>query len=198
MATEKAPNSNKEDETARLRLQMAVEGRRFEISLFWQRSLFFWGFNAAALVGIGSSTLGSRPEIALAIACFGFICSLTWTLANRGSKYWHEAWEQKVQREEQLVIGPLYAQEEEREDKGAWLSARRYSVSRLAMALADYVLFLWLCLASYEIAVVFKWHGLDTYREIGVGLFVLASVGFAIGIIVRGRSGPARFRSREA
>ncbi len=31
-------------------LEMAVDVRKFEIGLFWQRSLFFWGFIAATFL----------------------------------------------------------------------------------------------------------------------------------------------------
>lgn len=178
-----------DDETAKLRLQIALEARRFEINLFWQRSLFFWGFNAAALVALSSSTLGQRPAMAVAVGCFGTICSLTWSLANRGSKYWHEAWERKVLREELPVIGKLYGQEEVREDKGPWLSARRYSVSRLTIALADYVFCLWLCLTCYSVGLVLVGPQLAAYRESAVGAYVGATVVFAVLIVVKGRSG---------
>ena len=121
------------------------------------------------------------------------VCALTWVLANRGSKYWHEAWEQKVQREELKVVGPLYSQEETLEQKGFWLSARRYSVSRLAMALADYVLFLWLTLLINQIAVTFELESAQRFQKFGLAIFLAGTAVFAVGIVAGGRSGPARF-----
>jgi hypothetical protein len=34
-------------------LEYAIGQLRFEITQFWQVSLFFWGFSAAALIGYG-------------------------------------------------------------------------------------------------------------------------------------------------
>lgn len=78
-------------------LRLAADVRKFEIDLFWRRSLFFWGFIGAALVAYGVMIRESDKSLPFAIACFGFVCSIAWTLANRGSKYWQEAWEQKVE-----------------------------------------------------------------------------------------------------
>ncbi len=189
MTTTPPKNSGAAD-TASRRLDMALEGRHFEISLFWQRSLFFWGFNAAALVAAGSPAVSSRPDFALVVRCFGFICALTWVLANRGSKYWHEAWERKVQREELSVVGPLYGQLEPLRRKGRWLSARRYSVSRLAMALADYVFCLWLALLASQALITFKMPGAERFQEFGLVGFLAGTLVFAVAIVVECRSGP--------
>ena len=115
------------------RFEVAIDTRKFEIELFWKRSLFFWGFIAAAFIGYGTLVQAKAPELALMIGCFGLVCSVAWTLANRGSKYWQEAWEQKVEREEHNALGePFFSMVEAvQEWKGAWLRARRYSVSKL-------------------------------------------------------------------
>lgn len=36
------------------------------------------------------------------------VCSAAWTLLNRGSKYWQENWETKVELNEKKVTGPLF------------------------------------------------------------------------------------------
>jgi len=51
------------------------------------------------LVAFGA-TYGQHPRMAVVLSVFGVVCALTWAFANRGSKYWHEAWEEKVHREE--------------------------------------------------------------------------------------------------
>jgi hypothetical protein len=65
-----------------------------EISLFWQRSLFFWGYIAASFVAYGALAKEFDKDLALAVSCFGFACSVAWTLMNRGSKYWQVHWGQ--------------------------------------------------------------------------------------------------------
>jgi hypothetical protein len=81
-------------------LALAAEVRKFEIERFWARSIFFWGFIAAAFVAYAQLYNKDAKDSALIVACFGFVCSIAWTLANRGGKYWQEAWEQKVRSAE--------------------------------------------------------------------------------------------------
>jgi hypothetical protein len=128
-------------------LKYAADVRKFEIGLFWQRSLFFWGFIGAAFVAYGVLIDKNDKDFALAVSCFGLICSFAWTLQNRGSKYWQEAWEQKVNVVEDCVLkARLFSNIEPVEDKG-WFGAARFSVSKLAIALSDFTVLIWLVLA---------------------------------------------------
>lgn len=195
MATTPEPAPPSEDPTAQRRLDMALDARRFEIGLFWQRSLFFWGFNAAALVASGTAATSGRPEFSMLIRCFGFICALVWALANRGSKYWHEAWEAKVHREELNVVGPLYSQAEPLDRKGFWLSARRYSVSRLAMALADYMVFVWLVLLANQVMVALEFPGLGWLQKAAPFCVLAFTLFYAGAVVVSGRSGKGETES---
>jgi hypothetical protein len=68
-------------------LQLANEVRKFEINLFWQRSLFFWGLIAATLLSYANFKDADATS-RFAIVCAGFIFILGWTLVNRGSKFW--------------------------------------------------------------------------------------------------------------
>jgi len=127
-------------------LKYAADVRKFEIDLFWRRSLFFWGFISAAFVAYGVLIRNSDKEFALAVSCFGLICSFAWTLQNRGSKYWQEAWEQKVETVEKDVLGaPLFSNWEPVKKKGLW-GAAKFSVSKLAIALSDFTVLIWLVL----------------------------------------------------
>jgi hypothetical protein len=75
---------------------------KFEIDLFWKRSLFFW-FIAAAFVAYATlikSETNADKDLPFIIACFGLVYNFAWTLGNRGSKYWQEAWEQKLKDED--------------------------------------------------------------------------------------------------
>ena len=134
-----------DDRKAAKRFDVSVDTRKFEIELFWKRSLFFWGFIAVAFIGYGALTQAKAPDLAHVMACFGLVCSVAWTLANRGSKYWQEAWEQKVEREERDVLGgPFFSVVEPVQTwKGSWLRARRYSVSKLTIALSDFTALVW-------------------------------------------------------
>jgi hypothetical protein len=128
-------------------LKYASDIRKFEIDLFWRRSIFFWGFISAAFVAYGLLIKDDNKEAALAISCFGLVCSVAWTLQNRGSKYWQEAWEQKVETVEKEVLGaPLFSNWEPVNRKGFW-GAAKFSVSKLATALSDFTVLTWLVLA---------------------------------------------------
>lgn len=138
-------NHNSEATQESRRFQAAFQTRQFEIDLFWKRSLFFWGFIAGAFIGI-AALKDQEPTLSLLVSGFGMVCSLAWTLANRGSKYWQEQWETKIEAIEDLITGPLFKQEEDPQDKGWWLGGRRYSVSKLTIAVSDYVFLVWLCI----------------------------------------------------
>lgn len=129
-------------------LEYAADVRKFEIGLFWQRSLFFWGFIGAAFVAYGV-LIGEEDKVfALAVSCFGLICSIAWTLQNRGSKYWQEAWEQKVETvEADVFLAKLFSNIEPIKRKCPW-GAAGYSVSKLAIALSDFTVFIWLVLGA--------------------------------------------------
>lgn len=161
---------NKEiNEVLKLLFDTASDTRKFEIDLFWKRSLFFWGFIAAAFAGYALAA----KMLALVLACFGLVCSVVWTLGNRGSKYWQEAWEAKVERIEdalpqftlsadpvhpprdQLPIQPLFRTREPPDtSKGWWLSGRKFSVSKLTIALSDFTSLVWLGLMIRSSAIV--------------------------------------------
>lgn len=135
----------------KLKLQVGVDTRKFEIESFWKRSLFFWGFIAASFIAYASFK-GINSNYSIIISNFGFICSFCWTFVNRGSKYWQENWEQKVNASEVLTIGKYFqVQEPILMHKSWWLRARKFSVSRLTIALSDYVTILWFLIILYEI-----------------------------------------------
>jgi hypothetical protein len=172
----------------RSRYDASINALEFELEHFWKRSLFFWGFIGAALVAF--SAADKHPSLQGLIASFGFVCSMVWTLVNRGSKYWYEKWESKVGETEMAVTGHLYGdervEEKETECLKKWLQGRRYSPSRLTIALSDYVVVLWFGLLVYTIIKIvlgsqcpyssehcFKWV---------VSIFMLVSFVFAVSL----------------
>jgi hypothetical protein len=169
---------------------VAVDTRKFEIQLFWNRSIFFWGFIASAFVGYAAlHKLGS--DLSVVVACFGAVCSVAWTLVNRGSKYWQEAWETKVERLEPSATDALFsAEESEQIRKGCWLRGRRYSVSKLAIALSDYTVLLWFGIVSTEMVRLFAPPNVYCWLThfFAPVAFVLASVIFVGLLLTLGRS----------
>lgn len=158
------PSSQSKSDRDSERFRAALSARAFEIEHFWKRSIFFWGFISAAFVAYAASREKS-PLLGLVMACFGAVCSLTWTLLNRGSKYWQETWEAKVAQTEEAIVGRLFRVQEPVQHKGIWLSGRRFSVSKLTIALSDYVFILWLALT---IAQLISLHGVQFSRTLGI------------------------------
>jgi hypothetical protein len=140
------PDQSAEEKLVRA-FQYAAETRRFEIERFWQRSLFFWGFIAAAFISYANLTDGKYdPHLRQLVTGFGLVSSFAWTLQNRGSKYWQEAWEQKVERLELEALGfRLFGEVEPRNSKGPW-GAWRYSASKITSQMSDFTVFIWIAL----------------------------------------------------
>jgi hypothetical protein len=169
---------------------VAVDTRKLEIQLFWSRSIFFWGFIASAFVGY--ATLRQHDsDLSVVVACFGVVCSVAWTLVNRGSKYWQEAWETKVERLEPFATGPLFSVEEKEQiHKGCWLRGRRFSVSKLAIGLSDFTVLLWLCIVTTEMLRLFAPPNVYSWLKhpLGPAAFVVVSAIFVVLLLALGRS----------
>src|SRR6266542_2126084 len=93
-------------------LDLALDIRKFEIGLYWQRTAYFWALIAVAFAGFfavqSAEHIESKSFHAFVIACIGFLFSLAWFLVNRGSKFWQENWENHVDMLEDGLAGPLY------------------------------------------------------------------------------------------
>lgn len=138
-------------------LQQALDIRKFEIGLYWQRATYFWALIAAAFAGyfaVLAAEHMSAPEKtfnAFVIACLGLIFSLSWFLANRGSKYWQENWENHVDMLEDGITGPLYKTILHRPTNKSFLSRliegpAPFSVSQINQWVSLFTLIIWLCL----------------------------------------------------
>ena len=125
----------------------AHENRKFEIELFWRRSIFYWGFIIAAATGF-VATFDNKYSIIF--SWFGFVCSIAWSAGNRGSKYWQQYWEDKVNKLQYYSVGNIFFDRNPKNiEKDSQFSPRRISVSKLTIALSDYVCFIWFLMASF-------------------------------------------------
>ncbi len=130
---------------------LAHDNRKFEIELFWKRSLFFGGFIAASMIAYGAMER-SDNQYSIVFALFGLICSFIWSAGNRGSKYWQEYWEKKVTRLQHFVTDDIFVDHYPTKENGwSWLAPRRISVSKVAMALSDASIALWLLLIAADV-----------------------------------------------
>lgn len=148
-------------------LQHALDIRKFEISLYWQRATYFWALIAAAFAGY-FAVLAAEHMLApdktfnaFVIACLGLIFSLSWFLANRGSKYWQENWENHVDMLEDGITGPLYKTILHRPTNKNLLSRliegpAPFSVSQINQWVSLFTLVIWLCLIWNVLAPSFE------------------------------------------
>ena len=134
---------------------VALENRKFEIELFWRRSLFYWGFIATALIGYGTAkSLNSEHSVLFSL--FGLVCSFIWAAGNRGSKYWQEYWERKVSFLQYKITGNIFFDRNPSKAKSVTqFTPRRISVSKLIIALSDFTVILWLVINGKELSTYF-------------------------------------------
>lgn len=85
--------------------KIALDTRKFEIELYWKRTGYFVLFIGAVFVGYykmlqsidnGSNDI-QKELLFLFFSLLGFILSLLWYIANRGSKFWQENWEAHIE-----------------------------------------------------------------------------------------------------
>jgi hypothetical protein len=135
-----------DDEQNKKILEYATGVRKFEISLFWTRSLFFWGFTTTALAAYGASSGLESNTLQFSVACAGLVCGVAWTLVNRSSKYWHTVWEKKVESRQQAAIDDdLFSVRSNPVIGEKWFwGSKHYSVSKLAIAFSDFTVLIWL------------------------------------------------------
>jgi hypothetical protein len=132
-------------------LEITADVRKFEIGLFWSRSLFFWGFSAVAITAYGAAHHFAPKEIQFAVACAGFVCSFIWSLVNRSSKYWQKVWEEKAASASREAVGRNLFEEPTPAsigiiEKFPWWH-EHFSVSKLATAFSDFTALVWAGLA---------------------------------------------------
>ena len=171
--------------------KLAVDTRKFEIELYWKRATYFWTFIAVTFAGYG--LIQRLPEadrgfLEFFLCCFGFILSLGWFFANRGSKQWQENWEHHVDHLGDKVVGPLFKRVLRRrkpQTKLEWIDfivtgPGKYSVSKINQTISFYIALMWLVLiySSQSSWAVQQWP--VTEQAILV-LTVLAVVGIVYG-----------------
>jgi hypothetical protein len=136
-------------------LEHALDIRKFEIGLYWQRATYVWTLIAATFVGyfavLAAEKMVDQYFNAYVLACVGFVFSLAWFLTNRGSKYWQENWESHVDMLEDTIAGPLYKTVLCRPDaKSVWerelIGPAPYSVSQINLWVSAFTVVIWVVL----------------------------------------------------
>lgn len=163
--------------TENVKFKVINDTRKFEIALFWQRAIFFGGF--ISIIFVGYYNIKEFNLLKFILSVFGVLCSFFWILANKGSKFWQENWEGQIDHsnvmEKTTMFGTLYR----REIRGI-LGAKRFSPSKLAIALSIYITFLWM------IIVVHSFINLSTpmLKLLGLNFLVLTLIFIEITVFL--------------
>ncbi|WP_339837254.1 hypothetical protein [uncultured Maribacter sp.] len=134
-------------------LKRAYELRDFEITHYWKRAQYFWGFLAVVYAGFFASLIaaskGNKIEIEfiLIICSIGCIFSFAWYLVNRGSKRWQEHWENIINEIESKLNKPLYSLRPK--VKTSAFNAGNFSVSRINITVSFLIFVSWILMWAY-------------------------------------------------
>ena len=148
--------------------------RKFEIGLYWTRATYFWTLIAVAFAGyfaiFSAEAFPHQHLLSLIVGSVGFVLTFAWFLANRGSKYWQENWENHLDLLEDNVTGPLYKTVLQRPLHTS-LTERfvtgplSVSVSKINQWIGIYVIGIWLILIGLSSlkTLSFIWKPLPTW-----------------------------------
>jgi hypothetical protein len=177
---------------AKKALNNALDIRKFEIGLYWQRGAYFWALIAAAFAGyfaiLSSEHLEDKEYLAFVVGCIGALFTWAWFLVNRGSKYWQENWENHVDMLEDEVTGPLYKTILHRSPPENFIEyisgPAPISVSKINQWVSSFTLCIWIALV---------WHALPPFKlsaQISVRhiLIIVVTVGFGFLMLSRGKT----------
>jgi hypothetical protein len=133
--------------------------------LYWQRATYFWALIAAAFAGyfaiLAAEKMYDAMFNAFIVASIGLVFSLAWFLANRGSKFWLENWENHVDLLEDGISGPLYKTVLSRTSAGGPIERfvdgpLPISVSRINQ---------WVSLFTFNVWVLLAWNVLPVFAR---------------------------------
>jgi len=170
-------------------LDHALNIRKFEIELYWKRATYFWAFIGATLAGYGAvqaSSIVTKNDLSVFLACLGIVFSFGWFCVNKGSKQWQENWENHVDLLEDDVTGPLYKvvlgrhKPESIKKRISHLitGPYKFSVSKINQMISLYVTILWIILL-FKSLPDFRLEATINREYVAViGLTVITCIGF--------------------
>ncbi|MGG4664448.1 RipA family octameric membrane protein [Providencia vermicola] len=175
--------------------------RKFEIELYWKRTAYFWALIAMIFVAYFSflsigNTVEHKQVYLMLISSMGIVFTYAWLLANKGSKFWQENWENHLDIIEDKVTGPLYKTILKRPTKkeakklksegvgfGDFITRpEAYSVSKINQFIGAFVFIIWCGQAIGVYYEVYAWwrEGLSEVRFYVCSLIVLFTILFLI------------------
>lgn len=176
--------------------KIALDTRKFEIELYWKRTGYFVLFIGAVFVGyyniINTAEEGiskyQNEWLLLLLAALGFLLSLLWYMANRGSKFWQENWEAHIEELCTHLGVPIFSIIKSREHSIRNLMQEYpFSVSKVNQMVSLIITFAWLLMLCKEIGVSKLLENIpfsDWYKVLAGGIVIILS--FLIIIYCKG------------
>lgn len=133
--------------------KIALDTRKFEIELYWKRTGYFVLFIGAVFVGYYTNYGSQQKEVLLLIlSSLGFLLSLLWYIANRGSKFWQENWEAHIEALSTHLGIPIFGIIKYSEStKSDFMKEYPFSVSKVNQMVSLIVTASWLLLFSLNL-----------------------------------------------
>lgn len=144
--------------------EKAHDIRKFEISLYWQRSGYILGFISVLAAAIAycfsayvtdNTTDGSKFILLMTIVCLAIVgislCRF-WTRIIKASKYWQDNWEYNIDMLEPYVSGNLHKIHFYRTDR----DYNRFSIHDIVLSISHRVGIILYIMIAFIFAVIFN------------------------------------------
>ena len=148
--------------------QIALETRKFEIELYWKRTGYFVLFTSAIFVGyykvlqIAGLSDSEKEWLLLLLSSLGFLLSLLWYMANRGSKFWQENWEAHIEdlsiKLRKPIFGIIKINEYTIFNPKQFNKSYPFSVSKVNQMVSLIITFSWLLILLKDLGVFLKFE----------------------------------------
>ncbi|MGY2800123.1 hypothetical protein ACVWV0_004399 [Ewingella americana] len=178
----KFETDNKESKLLKAAFEQVSDIRKFEIELYWKRAAYFWTLITVAFAGyfsiLSSEHMPNKFFLSFIVSSIGLVFTFAWFIANRGSKYWQENWENHLDLLEDNITGPLYKtllerpQHENIIDKFI-TGPLSISVSKVNQWISLFIVFTWVLLIMYSSYGSLNRFNLLLEQRLSIGLHIL-------------------------
>lgn len=173
-------------------LKIALDTRKFEIGLYWKRTGYFVLFIGAVFIGYykimqtaeSSIDKYQKEWLLLLLAALGFLLSLLWYMANRGSKFWQENWEAHIKELSTHLGVPIFGIIKSREHSIRNLMQEYpFSVSKINQMVSLFITISWVLVFIKEV-LSFPSLKIDLSFLKGIPFWIFIIVGLLIILLV--------------
>lgn len=165
--------------------------RKFEISLYWQRTTFLWGFMPVLITGFGFGFISLFSKEAtefsknvysvflLTTSLLGLTFSGSWRQMLQSSKFWQENWELSIATLEKYITGNLHKIHFHR-IKSPYI---RYSIHKIMLALMNRIFIIW-CILTLASMLIFLNVSMNFFNiEIPYDLYQIQIVIYSLALL---------------